>query len=67
MQLSFEFDVIPIPECSGLMELTKFKRPIDLANEIVREAKLWLRKYPDGDVMDIITPEWKEYIKNRLK
>lgn len=68
MQLSLEFeDVIPIPECSGLMELTKFKCPIDLADEMVREARLWQEKHPDRDVMEIIIPDWKEYIKNRLK
>lgn len=67
-QLSFVFDeIIPIPECSGLMEMTKFKRPIDLADEMVREAKLWQQKHPDRDIMDIITPEWKEYIKSRLQ
>lgn len=67
MQLSFEFDVIPIPECLGLMELTKFKHPIDVADEMVREARLWQEKHPGRDVMEIITPDWKEYIKNRLK
>lgn len=68
MQLSFEFDdVIPIPDCSGIMEITKkYKRPIDVANEMVRQAKLWQQKHPDRDVMEIITPDWKEYIKSRL-
>lgn len=67
MQLSLLFDnIIPIPECDGLMEMTKFKRPIDVAEEMVREAKLWQQKHPDRNVMEIITPDWKEYIKSRL-
>ena len=52
MQLFLVFDdIIPIPECSGLMKMTKFKRPMDLANEMVREVKLWQQKNPDCDVM----------------
>lgn len=67
MQLALEFeDVIPIPECRELIELTKFKRPIDVADDMVREARLWQEKHPDRDVMEIITPDWKEYIKSRL-
>lgn len=46
--------------------MTKFKRPIDVAEEMVREAKLWQQKHPDRNVMEIITPDWKEYIKSRL-
>lgn len=66
-QLELKFDeVIPIPECSGLMEMMKLKRPIDVANEMVRAAKLWQQKHPDRGVMEIITPDWKEYIKSRL-
>mgnify|MGYP000285414836 FL=1 len=68
MQLSLVFDeIIPIPECSGLMKMTKFKRPMDLANEMVRGVKLWQQKNPDRDVMEIVSPAWKEYIKSRLK
>lgn len=69
MQLSLPFDeVIPIPDCSEIMKMMKkYKRPIDIANEMVREANLWQQNNPDKNVMEIITPEWKEYIKSRLK
>ena len=68
MQLSLVFDdIIHIPECSVLMKMTKFKRPMDLANEMVREVKLWQQKNPDRDVMEIVSPAWKEYIKSRLE
>lgn len=77
MQLSFEFDdMVPIPECGELLELhnylmkdpaKKIETPAELANEMVRELKLWQEKNPGRDVIDIVPPNWKEYIKNRLK
>ena len=82
-QLSLLFDeVIPIPECSELMKITKLKRPIDVADRMVQEVRVWQekntgrgvlgndlpwqQKHPDRDVMEIITPDWEEYIKSRL-
>ena len=64
MQLFLVFDdIIPIPECSGLMKMTKFKRPMDLANEMVREVKLWQQKNPDCDVMEIVSPSLERVYK----
>ena len=66
-QLSLLFDeVIPFPECSELMKITKLKRPIDVADRMVQEVRVWQQKHPDRDVMEIITPDWEEYIKSRL-
>ena len=66
-QLSLLFDeVIPITECSELMKITKLKRPIDVADRMVQEVRVWQQKHPDRDVMEIITPDWEEYIKSRL-
>lgn len=66
-QLSLLFDeVIPIPEYSELMKITKLKRPIDVADRMVQEVRVWQQKHPDRDVMEIITPDWEEYIKSRL-
>ena len=66
-QLSLLFDeVIPTPECSELMKITKLKRPIDVADRMVQEVRVWQQKHPDRDVMEIITPDWEEYIKSRL-
>ena len=63
-QLSLLFDeVIPIPECSELMKITKLKRPIDVADRMVQEVRVWQQ---NRDVMEIITPDWEEYIKSRL-
>ena len=31
-----------------------------------REVRVWQQKHPDRDVMEIITPDWEEYIKSRL-
>ena len=66
-QLSLLFDeVIPIPERSELMKITKLKRPIDVADRMVQEVRVWQQKHLDRDVMEIITPDWEEYIKSRL-
>lgn len=67
-QLSLLFDeVVPIPECSGLMEMMKLKCPIDVADRMVQAARVWQQQHPDEDVMEVITPDWQEYIKSRLK
>lgn len=66
-QLSLLFDeVIPIPGMLRIMKITKLKRPIDVADRMVQEVRVWQQKHPDRDVMEIITPDWEEYIKSRL-
>lgn len=63
-QLTFDFikEIVPIPDCSFLMDVTGLGTPIEVANEMVREARVWQENNPGKDVMDVITPEWKEYI-----
>ena len=40
---------------------------IEVANEMVREARVRQENNPGKDVMDVITPEWKEYINHKIK
>lgn len=77
IQLEFGFEeVVAIPECREALELynclgkeevKKLRTPAELANKMVREVKLWQGKHPDRDVMEIVPPPWKAYIKSRLK
>lgn len=64
--LDFFDEIVPIPECSELLEMSRLKTPQQLANEMAREAKQWQEKHPDRNVMKIITPDWREYIRSRL-
>lgn len=67
-QLAFDFinEVVPIPECHELMERNGYKTPQALADEMVREVRVWKENNPGKDVMEIITPEWKEYINHKI-
>lgn len=68
-QLTFDFidEIVPIPECSGLMAMSGYKTPQALADEMVREARIWQKRNPGKDVMEVITPDWKEYINHKIK
>ena len=68
-QLTFDFieEIIPIPDCSFLMDVTGLRTPTEVANEMVREAQVWQENNPGKDVMDVITPEWQEYINHKIK
>ena len=65
--LDFIKEIVPIPDCSFLMDVTGLGTPIEVANEMVREARVWQENNPGKDVMDVITPEWKEYINHKIK
>lgn len=65
VQLMLFDDVVPIPECS--------QRSIEIwgSQERVAEltlaaARTWKRKHPGQDVMQIIPPGWKDYVKANL-
>ena len=68
-QLTFDFidEIVPIPECSGLMAMSGYKTPQALADEMVREARIWQKRNPGKDVMEVITPDWKEYVNHKIK
>ena len=63
-------DIVPVPDCAEAIELYGKKMglnsPSKMANEMVKEAREWQNRNPDKDVMEIITPEWKEYIKANI-
>jgi len=68
-QLIFDFikEIVPIPDCTFLMDVTGLRTPTEVANEMVREARVWQENNPGKDVTDVITPEWKEYINHKIK
>jgi hypothetical protein len=67
---SFDFHVRPNPKATiedeALIDGKRYKTPGDVAQEMLRECRLWKSKNPDKDVMDIITPDWANYIKQNL-
>ena len=56
----------PIPECESLLDGKRYKKPGDVANEMLRECRLWQKNNPGKNVMDIITPNWAKFIKQNL-
>lgn len=68
-QLTFDFidEIVPIPECFELMAMCGYKTPKALADEMAREARIWQKRNPGKDVMEIITPDWKKYINHKIK
>jgi hypothetical protein len=60
-------DIEPIPECAtNLIDGKRFRTPLDVANEMLRECRIWQKNNPGKNVMDIITPDWVKYIKQNL-
>ena len=59
-------NIEPIPECDALIDGKRYKTPGDVAQEMLRECRLWKRNNPGKNVMDIITPDWVKYIKQNL-
>ncbi len=66
----FDDDIVPIPECSDLIEIYGNKhgirKPEGIAREMLEAARLWQSRNPNKDVMEIITPPWKDYIKANI-
>lgn len=73
-QLTFDFlfDNEPIPECADyLLQMInldgkKFRRKEELAREYIHQLKLWRAKNPAKDVLDIVPPNWIDYVKQNL-
>lgn len=66
------FDDVPaIPDCTDFLNYEPIKRkygtPDKIASEMLDEAKRWQRQHPDKNVLDIVTPTWREYIKFNLQ
>lgn len=66
----FDDEIIPIPYCQDFIDDFGKERGYDtpqkVANEIMREAKKWQGEHPGVDLMEIITPDWREYVKANL-
>lgn len=65
------FDDVPaIPDSTDFLNYEPFKRkygtPDKIASEMLDEAKRWQRQHPYKNVLDIVTPTWREYIKFNL-
>ncbi|MBR4533908.1 MAG: hypothetical protein IKO85_05125 [Bacteroidaceae bacterium] len=63
-------DVATIPDCSDLIDTFGRKRgfntPVKVANEMMREARLWQERHPNEDVCEVIPPNWKEYVQQNI-
>lgn len=63
-------DVPAVPDCTELLalECVKKKWPSAgrLAAEMLKEAREWQRKNPGKDVLEIVPPDWKQYISYNL-
>jgi hypothetical protein len=57
--------VVPIPECSQ-RSIEIWGSPERVAELTLAAARTWKRKHPGQDVMQIIPPGWKDYVKANL-
>lgn len=65
LSLFSDEELVPIPECSSLA-LEKYGTPERVARLTVEAARRWKRQHPGKNVMDVIPPTWREYIKANL-
>lgn len=67
LQLSLfsDDDIVPIPECSSLA-LDKYGTPERVAQLTVDAARRWKGQHPGMDVMEVIPPSWRAYVKSNL-
>lgn len=56
---------VPIPECSPIA-LEMYGTPEKVARLTLEAARKWKAQHPKKNVMDIIPPDWREYIKANL-
>ena len=66
----FDDQITPIPDCTDMIETYGarhgIKNPSEIASEMLKEARLWQSRNRGKNVLEIITPEWKDYIKENL-
>lgn len=73
-QLSFDFLFAdePVPDSADyLLQMInldgkKFRRKEELAREYLHQLKLWRAKNPEMDVLDIVPPDWIDYVKQNI-
>lgn len=59
-------DIEPIPECESMLDGKRYRKPGDVANEMLRECRLWQKNNPSKNVMDIIPPNWVKFVKQNF-
>nr|DAT40447.1 MAG TPA: hypothetical protein [Caudoviricetes sp.] len=59
-------DIEPIPECENLIDGKRFRTPGNVADEMLRECRIWQKNNPGKNVIDIIPPNWVKYIIQNL-
>ena len=66
----FDELIVPIPDCTDLIEHfgkeRGFTTPSKVADEMLREARKWQRTHPEHNVSEVMPPNWKEYIEANL-
>lgn len=65
MQLSMFQEVVPIPSCEYLV-CEKYPTARAVADEYLREVRLWKSRNPQKDFHTIISPEWVAYVEANL-
>ena len=59
-------ELVPIPECSAIA-LRIYRTPQRIAQLTIEAARIWQQRHPGKDVLDIITPDWRPYVRAHLK
>lgn len=66
----FDDELVPVPDCTDLIgyfgKRRGFDTPAKVANEMIREARVWQGKNPEKDVLEVITPDWRDYVRANL-
>ena len=55
----------PIPECSKLA-LEIWGSPERIARLTLEAARRWKAQHPGRDVMEAISPDWRDYVRENL-
>lgn len=56
---------VPIPKVDAIL-LEKYGTPERVARLMLEAVRKWKSENPKGNVLDIVPPSWKEYIKANL-
>lgn len=65
LSLFSDEELVSIPEYSSFA-LEKYGTPERVARLTVEAARRWKWQHPGKNVMDVIPPTWREYIKANL-
>lgn len=65
LQLFGDEVLVPIPECSSLA-LELYGTPERIAQLTIEAARRWEQQHPGKDVMEMISPDWRQYVKANL-